>query len=463
MTQTIDRQGASWKLLLAKMFTIALPIALQNLVSTALQLIDTVMVGQLDEVAISAVTAAGQPYFIFSISIFGVASGTAVLCSQYWGKGDYDSVANITGLAWKLVTVYALIVTVLMELFPLQVCAVFSSDQAVIESAAEYLKVVSWSYVFSGFTITTTSLLRVAGKAVYCLIFSTVAILTNTFFNYCMIFGKFGFAEEGVVGAAKATLISRVLEAVLILILFVWINSRKFRFGFKTLFHSQKFLVSQFWRYSSPVILNETAWSLGVSLQVACLGQISAVAMAAYSMTSTIERLGLVFTMGIANAAAIIIGTEVGAGRHGAARFYTGRLLASSVVMGLVFTGILIAVFPAATSLFNITPETNKLALHFFTIMCISSAVRNFNCPAVVGVLRGGGDTKTAAKLDLCTLWFVSLPIVALTALLLKLPAETVFYFFYADELTKFLLVLRRIRSGKWIKNLTLEKESGKA
>lgn len=459
MTQAKDLQGASWKMLLVKLFTIALPIALQNLVSYALQLIDTIMVGQLDEIAISAVTAAGQPYFIFSISVFGIASGTAVLCSQYWGRGDRHTVANVTGFSWKLVTVYALVVVALLELFPAQVCSVFSSDAAVVENAAEYLKVVAWSYICGSITIITTSFLRVVGKAFYCLLFSGVAIGVNTFLNWCMIFGKLGFAAEGVVGAAKATLIARVVEVVLILLLFAMLNLRRFKFSPQDIFKTEKFLIGQFWRYSGPVIFNETAWSVGISLQVACLGQISAVTLAAYSMTSTIERMGLVFTLGIANAAAIIIGTEVGAGRHKAARFYTTRLLAGSVVIGLCFTGLLIAVFPTALGFFKVSTETVALAKQLFVVMCISSAVRNFNCPAIVGVLRGGGDTKHAAMYDVIPLWCVSLPLVALTSLVLKLPAIVVFCFFYADELTKFLLVLLRIRSGKWINNLTLEKE----
>lgn len=459
LTAQATLEGASWKSLLKKLFGMALPIALQNLVTFALQLIDTLMVGQLDEVAISAVTAAGQPYFIFSMSVFGIASGTAVICSQYWGRGDTATAANATGFSWKLVGVYAAIVTVAMELFPQQVCSVFSSDAAVIESAAGYLKVVSWSYIFCAFTITTTGFLRIAGKAVYCLIFSVVGILTNAGLNYCMIFGHFGFEAEGVVGAARATLISRIVECALILALFTVINLRKYRFGLRTLLKTQKFLIKQFWKYSGPVILNETLWGAGVALEVACLGQIDAVTLAAYSMTSTIERMGLIFTLGVANAGAIIIGNEVGAGRPAAAGYYARRLLICSVGIGLMFTGILILLFPSVAGFFKVADETLELARWIFTLSCMSSMIRNFNCPAVVGILRGGGDTKRAAMYDVLPLWCVSLPLTALTALVLKLPARTVFWFFYTDEMTKFLLVLLRIRSGKWINNLTLEKD----
>lgn len=446
----------SFRDLLNKLRLIAFPIALQNLVSYTLNLVDTVMVGQLGEVSIAAVGIANQFFFMFAVSMFGFASGAAVLTAQYWGKGDKESVGRVYGLSMTIALVYSGLVAASVMIFPGQIAALFSEEAGVVAGAKSYLIYIAISYVFSALTTITIGVVRSVGKTVPPLLFSAAGIATNTFLNWCLIFGNLGFPKLGIPGAAIATVIARMVELTGILSYMLWLNRKQLGWKIRQVFHIKRDLVAKFIKYSMPVVINETMWSLGVTIQVAFLGRLGSQTLAAYNVVTNIERLSSIFGMGIANATAIIVGNEVGAGRRHHAYEYAHKLVASSVVIGMFFTGVLLLTFDLLMLPFKIEPETLALCRTFFYLLCGYSIFRNFNMPVAVGVFRGGGDPHRALLMDLVPMWCGSVPLVALGVFVFHLAPPFVLLLFFSDEIIKLVISIPGLFSKKWIRDVTI-------
>lgn len=439
-----------------KLRLIAFPIALQNLVSYMLNLVDTIMVGQLGEVSIAAVGIANQLFFMFAVSMFGLASGSAVLTAQYWGKGDRQSVGRVYGLSVVITLFYSGLVAAVVMLIPGNIAALFSNEADVVAGAKSYLTYIAFSYVLSALTTVTVGVVRSVGKTVPPLLFSASGILVNTFLNWCLIFGNLGFPKLGIPGAAIATVIARAVELTGILSYLLWLNRRELGWKLRCIFKIERELVMKFLKYSLPVVINESLWSLGITLQVAFLGRLGSQTLAAYNVVTNIERLSSIFAMGVANATAIIVGNEVGAGRRHHAYEYAHKLVASSVIIGLLFTGILLLSFDFLMLPFKIEPDTLVLCRTFFYLFCGFSIFRNFNAPVAVGVFRGGGDPHRALLMDLVPMWCGSVPLVALGVFVFHLAPPFVLLFFFSDEIIKLAISVPGLFSKKWIRDVTI-------
>ncbi len=439
-----------------KIRLVALPIALQNLVGYALNLVDTIMVGRLGETSIAAVGIGGQIFFLFTVSMFGISSGSSVLIAQYWGKGDKEAVGRVFGLSMLIGAVYSALFAAINLAFPGPISGIFSNEAPVIAQAVDYLVWVAPSFIFSALTTLTVGVVRTVGKTVPPLIFSVVSIGVNTFLNWCLIFGNLGMPELGVAGAAIATLISRVVEFSCLLTYLVWLNRKMLGWKLRQLFRIQREMVFKFIKYSLPVVLNESLWSAGVSVQVAILGQMGSQVLAAYNVVTNIERLSSIFAFGLSNAAAIIIGCEIGAGRRHHAYEYAVKLTGASIAIGLVFTGLLLGTYDIIMLPFNITEETQTLCRMFFYSLCFVSVFRNFNTPVAVGVFRGGGDPNRALVMDLLPMWLGSVPLMALAVFVFHVPPVFILLVFYSDELFKLLISVPGLLSKKWIRDVTI-------
>lgn len=444
-----------------RVWALALPIVLQNLIMTSLGIVDTFMVGILGEEQMAGVTVANTPIFIIQLIIFGLQSGSAVLISQYWGKKDSDTVSRVIGIGFFFAGTASMAFALVMCLIPEKAMGLFTDNAGLIDVASRYIRIAGFSYVFNSLTGVYTGAYRSMGNPKLGLSIFAVSMCLNTFLNWVLIFGKLGAPAMGVEGAAYATLIARLVEfSIMIAHAFF---SKTFIIDLKALFAPGAAMRKKFVRYSTPVLLNETMWGLGTACYPTIMGHManSTSIMAAYTVAGNIDKISTVMTFSIAATAAIIVGTEIGSGNRQNAYRMGAALSMTAVLSGLATAGILLILLytvldPYVYNLFGLSPLSVRIANMMLLVNCIFLASRSYNSTNIVGVLRGGGDVKAAMFIDILPLWLVAIPMAAICGLVLKTDVLWVVLAVAVENLLKFSFGLWRFRSKKWINDVTV-------
>lgn len=440
--------------LFQKLLRFGLPIALQNLVSTSLNMVDTLMIGRLGESSIAAVALSNQIFFLLMLFLFGISSGTAVFTAQFWGKGDRAGVHRALGIALALGLLGSGAFTLAMQLIPERVLGLFTRDQAVIRAAVPYLRITSASYMFTAMTFIFQGVMRSLGMMRLPLFLSMGALSLNAFFNYALIFGRFGLPRLGIVGAAAATSGARVLEMGALIAL-VYLSRSPAAASFKQLSDQNLPFLKQYAWKVFPVILNEIGWSLGITMFTLIYARMGTSVLAAFNITDTFGRLAYVLFIGSSHAAAIILGNKIGAGRAAEADRGARTILAAVPFGTALFSLMIFSAAPFIPGFFNISAEAARMIPQFFRVFSLILLVKTSNLHIIVGILRSGGDTHYCMAIELLPLWLVSIPLVALAGLVLHWPPAAVYGAAVSEELIKYVMGTRRIRSGRWIHDLT--------
>ncbi|SIP87231.1 putative efflux protein, MATE family [Alkalispirochaeta americana] len=450
---------------------LAIPISLQHLLMTSLNLADTLMIGQLGEVQIGAIALGNQIFFLLALFLFGVGSGSAVFSSQFWGSRDISGVRRAMGLSLSLGCGGALFFTVAGVVIPRQLLSLFTPDQAVIHEGARYLRIVAMSYLFTAITMGYAHALRSVGDSRLPLLATAVSICLNILGNYLLIFGVGFFPALGVRGAAIATAVSRVLELAVILVV-VYRRKGPVAASPRELFRFDRIFARRFFGRAAPVIFNEIFWSIGFTLYTVVFARMGTGHLAAYTISDTVGRLMLVFFIGSANATAILIGNRIGEGAH------QGRLGYSSIdenpaqqiglallkilplVSALVGVVVFFGVAPLVPRFFSVTPEVRTMVTNLMRAFALVMVAKVLNLHLIVGILRGGGDTSFALGVDVGFLWLVGVPAAFISGLFLGLPAHLVYLCIGLEEIGKLIMGINRVRSGRWINVLTDPEEA---
>lgn len=439
---------------LLTLITLMVPMVLQNLISLATQMMDSIMLGQLGQTELSASSLANQPFFIFSLLTFGMASGSSVLNAQFWGKQDIRSIKIVISICLKVALVVSILLGAVVMLFPRQVMSIYTNDQAVIEKGIEYLQVIGWCYIFFGIANTLLTTIRSVGLVRIAVVDSVFALICNTTLNYILIFGKLGFPAFGVKGAAIATVITRMGEVAIVLV-YLFLVDKKLRFRFRDFLAFDMGLLKNYLKNGMPVAFNEVFWSLGVSVQSMILGRLGSHAVSASQISSIVQQFSTVFIFGVANAAAIIIGNDIGAGLMDQARQRIKWFRWIAVWVGLFAAVTILVLSGPVVSFYNVPEETKQLALDMLRMLSVIVLFISQTGIGVVGLLRGGGDPRFGVFVDLFGLWFVALPAALLSAFVLHAPVLVVYLCSKLDEPVKMLMLLWRMRNDHWIKDVT--------
>jgi len=443
-----------------KLIMLALPIIVQNLITNSLGLVDTFMVGVLGEGPLAGVTLANVPIFVVQLAMFGVQSGSSVLISQYKGKGDIDAINRILGLGAYVAGGLTLLFALLVTLIPNQFMGLFGNDAEVVAIAASYGRIAVWSYFFDSFVQVYIGAHRSMGDPRRGMYILCISMLVNTFLNWVLIFGKLGLPAMGVEGAALATLLARVIS---FLIAVVWaVRDKKFRINLALFLRPGKEMTQRFIRVATPVMCNETFWSLGSSMFPTIMGHMdgSKEILAAYAIAGNINNLCFVGVMAIAATSAILIGQEIGSGRMDKV-YDLGSLLSAlaflfGLVIGLVFYALLhLLVVPFLYPLFELSGSAGNICTMMLTVVFLTMSLRSFCTTNIVGVLRGGGDVKMATLIDLLPLWVIAVPATALCGLVFKWGILAVYLAMNLENIFKAVVGFLRFRSGVWINDVT--------
>jgi len=436
-----------------KLFLIAIPVALQNLINFGVSAADTIMVGQLGEVQLSAVAVSNQFSFLYMIISFGVSGGCGVLAAQYWGAGDKARVRQIFAFMYRIMTVVTLLFASLALFIPEHVLGFIIDDAEVIAEGVRYLRIMGISYLFFGFTTATIGVLRSTGVVKIGVMISLNSLVISVVLNYGLIFGNFGLPALGVMGAAIATSIARFLELAVLLVYLLRMD-RKIGLRLRDLFRRTEGIAERFLKHSAPVLLNEIGWATGNFFLGVIVGRMGREFVAANSIAMLLNQFVLVVVFGVSSAAATIIGNTIGEGDELRAKRYANGLIAVSVLLGVFSFFLIQAVRLPLINVYDISETAQGYARQITHVLSVSTILHSVVLVAILGILRGGGDTRFTAIVDVASIWVVA-PLGAIAGLWLGAPVVVVFLIFRSEDVFKMALIAWRLKCGQWIRDVT--------
>lgn len=447
-----------WDEFWAKLWNLAAPMIVQNLVATLLSLVDTLMVGQLGDASIAAVGLANQFFFLLTVLVFGITSGAVIFMAQYWGKGDVPAVQRVQGLCLGIGLAFAIAFTAVGSICPRWVLGLFSGDMRVVDGGGAYLRIATAGYIPFVVTQVYAASMRSTEHVKAPMMVSMLALGINTLLNYFFILGRLGFPALGVEGAALATVVARLVECGLLLSI-IYGRRTPAASPVRDMWRQDAGFFPRFKKTTLPVLINEGLWALGVTLYSVIYAGISTEAIASVQIACTVERLGMVLAYGAGHACAIIVGNRVGAGETQTAYLYAKRCVWTNFLLGaLGGIAILIVRFPVM-GLYQVSDQVYQSCMRLFIIMAAALPVRCIVFTILIGILRSGGDTRYSLLLDMGPVWLLGLPGAYIAGILLGQPVYLVYgAVTVLEETIRLLLGIKRFRSRKWIHNL-VEKE----
>ena len=437
---------------------IALPIIIQQLMFSGLNMLGVILIGQKGDASVAAVGLAGQIAFLLNLVHFGIISGAAMFTAQFWGKHDIPNLRRVLGLCLMLAISASLIFFTLSQLWPSQILHIYSKDPMVIELGTSYIRTFSWTFLFFAITFSYALVMRSTGDVKIPTTVSVGALLISTFLSYSLIFGRFGLPELGIQGAAVAAVIARLLECVTLLVV-NYARKLPVAASLRELTDFDRVFFRRVIKPMLPVILNELFWSLGITTYNIIYGRMGTQSYAAINIVSTIEQVGFVVFIGISNATSVLVGNRIGSGREDEAYLYAGRSLGLGILGGILLGLVLQLVKIPVLSLYKVSPEVIQDASRILNVVSFFLWVRVNNMTTVVGILRAGGDTRFSLFLDGIIIWIVGVPMAYLGAFVFNWPVYLVYLCAMSEEATKWFLGINRYFSRKWINNLTLHVE----
>jgi len=434
----------------SSLVAIAIPISLQALLQNFVNMLDTIMIGRLGSVEIAAVGLGNQIFFILNMILFGITSGGGVFIAQFWGKKDLAGIRKSLGLMTLIAFVVSFIFTIVCLLIPNQLIRLYSPDPQVIQVGGSYLRFVCLSYVPTAISFSITLALRSTERVKLPLVCTSISLFTNLIANYLLIF----VAGLGVKGAAIATVISRIIELV---ILATWSYSHKYEIcgKLKELLGFNRYFIVKFLKIAFPVIINETFWGLGTSVYNAIFAHAGTNAFTAYSITGTISQLTWVFCMGFGNGIGVLIGKRIGEKKIEEAKTYAKRSMWFMPLIGAFVGVFLVPLSKLLPVFFNVDQEIIKTATAILMILIFVYPFNSFCMNWIVGVCRAGGDTVFSAVAEIVVLWCVAIPLGYVAAFVLHLPAPMIYLFFCSESIAKAIIGAIRVLSGKWLHEVT--------
>ena len=431
------------------------PMAIQNLISAAVNSADVIMLGYIGQTAIAASSLAGNIAFILFMISTGLSSGLVMLSAQYWGKKDIESIKTLLGIGLRICCSVEFIVALVAAFYPRILMLIFTKDEALIIEGCKYLRAVSVSYVCLSFSQMFQAAFKSVEKVKIVTIVSTTSLFLNIGLNAVFIFGLFGLPKMGILGVGIATSIARFIEMT---ICFIYAHSQKdVQFSVLCFFRRNKLLTKDFFKYSLPAVGNELVWGAAFSMYSVIMGHLGEDIVAANSVVNTVRQLGCVLCFGMAYGGAIVIGKTIGSGDMALAERNASRLARVTILSGVIGAVLVICLYPVLPYIANL----NETAAHYRNVILFINSYSIIgaatNTVLICGIFRAGGDSKFGFVADTINMWCVSVPLGLLAAFVFKLPPLWVYFILYLDEFEKMPFVIKHYFKKDWLKDITRE------
>jgi putative MATE family efflux protein len=430
-----------------------IPITIQQFFNAALALVDNMLIGQLGDVAVAAVTLSGQIFFILSLIFFGINSGSAIFTAQFWGKQDIHSIRKVVGINLIINLLIGIIFTLLAELIPEKLLSIYTTDSAVIALGSQYLRIYAIGFILFGISQGLYVTLRSTERVRIPMFVNSLALVLNTSLGYILIFGKLGLPRMDALGSATANAIARIVETIVLVVLLLFIKSPILH-DLRTVFPIKIDFIQRFLKTCLPVVVNELFWSLGISAYSSIYAHISTEAVAATNISSNVENLAFVPFLAMGNVCAIMVGNRIGAGEMDKANLYSKRNLIISIIVATGMGVLMFCTKGLIINIYKISAETSMYANQIITFLSIVLICKAWNIVMFIGILRAGGDTRFTLILELSTMWLYGVPAAWIGANIFHLPVYYVILIVLTEEVLKSIITFYRYRSRKWIHNL---------
>lgn len=450
-TQILTRDKSFYRSLVM----LALPVALQNLITFLVSFADNNMVNRLGDVAVSAVYMGSQIQVLLQMFMSGICGTIVIIASQYWGKKDIVNIRNVIALGFRYAIVISISLALICMVFPSSIIRVFTQDVLVIAQGAEYLSILSLSFVFFCISQLFIAALRCVESASIGLKASFLSLVTNIILNYILIYGKLGFPALGVKGAAIATLIARIVESIYV-VYYVFRKDKRLNLQFSNLSaRIERRLNKDFLHYGTPLVLGEIVWSINMMANSMILGRYGASVITAASIANTMNTLAYVTIGGLATALGIITGKTIGKGDLSKVKEYAKTAQAVFLALGLVM-GLFVASMasPFVALYGGVSTAAAQQAKQFVYVLSITIMGTCYQMPCLFGLVKSGGDVSFVFKNDTIFVFFVVLPS-AIIASFMGAKPWIVFACLKCDQVLKCFVAVVKINRYDWIKKLT--------
>ena len=449
------RQAFAWGDFLKRVAVIAVPVALQNLLTTTGSMVDTMMIASLGQTEVGAVGLCAQFSSLMFSGYWGFVGGGMLFFSQYWGAEDHDGINRSYGLTLSCMMTVGIIFGLLATVFPEAVMRLYTDKESIQRVGAEYLRIAGLSYPLTVFSMAMAALLRCTGRVRIPLYGSVAAVITNISLNWVLIFGRLGFPALGVRGAAIATVIAQGVGIAVVLTL-AQAAGHPYLLAFRRHFRWSAAFLRIYLKKCFPIILNEVLIGLGNMVINIVLGRQPEEAIAALAVFRTLEGLVIGFFAGFANASSVLVGAQVGAGKIDTAYARAWRLIyLCQGFIGLLCV-LLIALHTPILTMMGMKGESFRVAYGLILIYGAAALVRMGNWTQN-DTFRAAGDATYGTVLEIIFMWLLVIPAVWLTGMVWKLPTLAVFACCYMDEPIRYVLMQVHLFRGKWIKPVTPE------
>lgn len=453
-----------------QMIAIVVPIIIQNTVSNVVSLLDNVMVGRVGTLEMSAVAIVNQLLFIFNLCIFGGLAGPGIFATQYAGAKDDEGLRHCFRIKWLLSAVMLVCAFAIFLLIPEKLIGLYlaeGTDAAAAESTLkfgmDYLMIMLLGLL--PFTVSQiyAGSLREVGETRMPMIASIAAILVNLVFNYFLIFGKFGFPQLGVAGAAIATALSRYVET-LIIVIYTHVKKAQFTFirGAYRSIYVPRALVGDVLKKGTPLLVNEFFWSSGMAVLLQCYSVRGLDVVAACNIASTVSNLFKVVFLSMGNAVAIMVGQALGANRPQEAKQTAWKLMAASVASNLVMGTALFLLAPVIPHIYNTEAHVRHMAMQMLWVVAGTMPLYSV-AHCCYFTLRSGGRTIITFIFDSGYTWGICVPIAYVLAYLTSVPIVPLYLAVQSLEVIKIIIGIILVEKGVWIRNIISDTASGEA
>ena len=436
-----------------RIFQLVTPMIVQNLLSAAVGSADVIMLNYVGQSAISAVSLATQYTTILFMVFYGLGTGATMLCAQYYGKGEYEPIRVVEGMAMKISLISSVAFSLMAFLKPELMMLIFTKDQELIQLGAVYLRYMSVTYLCWGILEIYLAVLRSIGEVKISMFLNVGAFALNIILNAVFIFGLFGAPKMGVAGVALATMVSRLLELAGCFV--VSVKQKEIKLNFLYMFKKNKLLLQDFIKLSLPALGNDILWGLAFSMYAVIMGHMGSDVVAANSLVTVVRNFGSTFCFGIGSGGTILLGNIIGRNEMEEAKECAKKLLRMAVLAG-IFGGVLVlAVSPLVLKFASLTETAHRYLKYMLLINSYYITGAAVNATLIAGVFRAGGDSRFGLICDTIDMWCYAVPLGFIAAFVLKLPVMAVYFLLCTDEFVKWPWVLKHYRSMKWLKNIT--------
>lgn len=455
--QSLDRRDF-WH----RFFRMLIVIALQNIIVYGVSLLDNIMLGGYTELALSGVALVNQIQFLLQMLIGGVGDGAIVIASRFWGEKNPENIKKAAAVAMQVGLFIASVLFVCAFFFPNAVLGILTDKPHVIAEGAKYMRIICFTYFFFAATQVLLGILRSVETAWIGFLNSLAALCVNGILNYALIYGHFGAPEMGVRGAAIATLISRIVEFVIVAV-YLFCFDKKIRCRVREVFRFRLdgTIFRMFMKVSLPVVLSGGSWGIAMAMQTAILGRMEESVISANSIATTIFSIMSVLLYGAATASSVMIGKMLGQWKDSGLpesecmvelKYRVRRMQLLFLALG-VFTGCLLFFMKdVIIGAYNIAPETRSLALTFMTVLSITVVGTSYQMPCLTGIVRGGGDTRFVLFNDIVFMWCIVLPSSYIAAFVLQLAPVFVFICLKSDQILKCFVAVVKVNRFRFVK-----------